>query len=183
MIYFIESGWLGPIKIGFTAGPVAARVRGLSTAHHRELTVLLTMEGDTVVERELHHRFADHRMRGEWFHPAPDLLSFICDAYIPPEARDEAPLPMVADGEEWRSEALRAILEMLIAVNTEDVDRFRRAHEIATKRIGEAAARSVLADKIKAMVDEQVAADEAKRQTARNRQPPAVDPGDDVPDR
>ena len=168
MIYFIESGWLGPIKIGYTNGPVEARLRGLSTAHHQALTVLLQLPGDLRTERELHERYARHRLRGEWFKPAPDLLAFICDQHQPPDIK-KAPYPVVTTWAEWQAEALRGLIEMVKAINSEDTNRFRDAYERTMQRMHESQARDALASQFKAMLDAQVKADEETRQRKRTK--------------
>lgn len=58
------------VKIGRTVN-LAARMKALDT------TALATMPGGPSEEAELHRRFADHRVRGEWFTPAPPILEFI----------------------------------------------------------------------------------------------------------
>lgn len=76
-IYFIRCGENGPIKIGFTAKPVAARLEELQTAHHEALCVMGDVPGTVATERILHARFAHLRIRGEWFSPGSDLLADI----------------------------------------------------------------------------------------------------------
>lgn len=75
-VYFIQGG--DHIKIGITNGPVAKRLKALSTAHHQELVLLATQEDASgKLEIELHERFAHLRVRGEWFRAEPDLLAYI----------------------------------------------------------------------------------------------------------
>jgi hypothetical protein len=76
-VYFIRSQKTHAIKIGFTAGKVEDRLKSLQTAHPCELEVLGTLSGSREHEKSLHTRFASLVLKGEWFEPHPDLLSFI----------------------------------------------------------------------------------------------------------
>ena len=76
-IYFVKSEKTHEIKIGFTSGPVEKRLRSLQTAHPSELNLLATIPGTSDHERSLHQKFANIRLKGEWFEPHPDLLAFI----------------------------------------------------------------------------------------------------------
>lgn len=77
-VYFIQAA-SGPIKIG-RAADARVRCAELQTGSHEELVLLATLKGGRVVERELHRRFAEHRIRGEWFHPHADILAHIAAA-------------------------------------------------------------------------------------------------------
>lgn len=85
-LYFVQAGNGGPIKIG-VATDLSKRLAALQTGSPAELRLLGTMTGDMADERALHVRFRDHRLRGEWFSPADDLLAFIR------EATNAAPAP------------------------------------------------------------------------------------------
>jgi hypothetical protein len=76
-VYFIMSDKTQAIKIGFTAGNVKIRLSALQTAHPYKLKVLATLNGNRSYEKELHKRFSQFRLEGEWFEPHPDLLAFI----------------------------------------------------------------------------------------------------------
>ncbi|WP_077801834.1 GIY-YIG nuclease family protein [Streptomyces sp. JHA26] len=56
-------------KIGRTTGTLKARMTQFQTSHHAKLLPLLDVEGD--YEGALHKRFADYRVRGEWFDLTP----------------------------------------------------------------------------------------------------------------
>jgi hypothetical protein len=76
-VYFIQAVPDGLIKIG-KANCVHTRLKELRCASPNELKLLATIEDDDPkAEAKLHKRFAPHRIRGEWFHPAPELLDFI----------------------------------------------------------------------------------------------------------
>lgn len=101
-VYFIRCGASGPIKIG-SAYDVAKRIVGLQTAHFEKLTLLGSSE--VLVEFDVHERFADLRMRGEWFSVSRSLLAFIdqhCQTRLADDVvalelvREEpAPIPVV----------------------------------------------------------------------------------------
>lgn len=76
VVYFIQCGDDGAIKIGIASDPVA-RLRSLQTAHHERLSILVTTEGGQRAEQAYHKRFAEHRLSGEWFNPHPDILAEI----------------------------------------------------------------------------------------------------------
>ncbi|MEU5499825.1 GIY-YIG nuclease family protein [Streptomyces griseofuscus] len=67
-------------KIGRTTGTLKARMAQLQTSHHARLLPLLDVEGN--YESALHERFADYRLRGEWFDLTPlgDPATVVIDA-------------------------------------------------------------------------------------------------------
>lgn len=76
-VYFIKPiGMDGPIKIGCSYMPLN-RLRALMGWSPFPLELLATFEGDFDDERRMHSLFSACRDQGEWFHPAPDLLSLI----------------------------------------------------------------------------------------------------------
>lgn len=68
-VYFVQAGENGPVKIGLAEDP-DRRVAELQTGCFAELRLLGTIAGDRGTERALHERFADYRIRGEWFEPS-----------------------------------------------------------------------------------------------------------------
>lgn len=76
-VYFIRSEKTHEIKIGFTAGRIEDRLRALQTSHPHKLQVLAISLGNRAHEKALHEKFASIRLRGEWFEPHPDLLTYI----------------------------------------------------------------------------------------------------------
>ncbi|MFH1379252.1 MAG: helix-turn-helix domain-containing protein [bacterium] len=78
MIYFIQSGISGPIKIGFTKHESPKqRLSVLQTNHHEKLNLLGTMPGSEKDEAFLHARFKRFKIRGEWFQPVKELIDFL----------------------------------------------------------------------------------------------------------
>ena len=85
MIYFIQEGKRGAIKIGHTYGVnIKRRFQNLQTAHCRVLHVLGTQDGTLHDEDSLHERFAPYHVRGEWFRPAPAVIEYIKANVTPP---------------------------------------------------------------------------------------------------
>ena len=78
VVYFIGAE-AGPIKIGVSCDP-AKRLRTLQTGHPVPLMLLAVVPGGVGVERALHRKFADLRVRGEWFARSPELIAEIDSA-------------------------------------------------------------------------------------------------------
>lgn len=88
VVYFIRSG--DAVKIGKTTN--LARRRQQISAPNAEL--MATEPGYTRRERQLHRRFAIHRINGEWFLLAPPLTAYINalrEAQTPPPASADVP--------------------------------------------------------------------------------------------
>ena len=68
MIYFIQAGNDGPIKIGKAQNPEARR-RELQTGNHKKLKLITEIPGDKEREDSIHNDLQDHQYRAgsEWF--------------------------------------------------------------------------------------------------------------------
>lgn len=78
MIYFIQAGDGGSIKIGTCRdGTFSRRLASLQTGAPDGFEILGVMDGDADAERHLHVKFNSHRHRGEWFTPAVEIIEFI----------------------------------------------------------------------------------------------------------
>lgn len=79
-VYFIQATDGGPIKIGYsaTAEGVQGRLKGMQTGNPQPLVVRRMVEAPPAYERQLHHRLAEWRVRGEWFWPSEYVLD-VCD--------------------------------------------------------------------------------------------------------
>lgn len=77
VVYFVRHGSDGPIKIGKTREDPGRRVGCLQTGNPVPLVLLAVVPGYSETEAQLHERFAEHRIAGEWFRAAPELLAFI----------------------------------------------------------------------------------------------------------
>ena len=76
MIYFIQCGENGPIKIG-QSDNVQERFKQLQTACPYELKLLWMYSGEEYCEKDIHDKFKHEKVRGEWFHPSRTLYIFI----------------------------------------------------------------------------------------------------------
>lgn len=88
LVYFIQRGKRGPIKIGATARNPAARLADLQTASPEKLRLLGCVRSS---ERYLHELFREHHIAGEWFRPHKRVLSFVAKNAIvlpPADKRD-----------------------------------------------------------------------------------------------
>lgn len=78
-IYFLTDG--SYIKIGYTTQDIRKRIQQLNTGSVHKIYLLGWIQGDKKIEKELHKRFSNNRVRmsGEWFAPTQDLIQFIND--------------------------------------------------------------------------------------------------------
>lgn len=76
VVYFIQSGEDGPIKIG-TSSNFSSRLASLRTSQPHEIAVLAVVSGGRSLERSYHKKFADMRVVGEWFDPQEPILAEI----------------------------------------------------------------------------------------------------------
>lgn len=81
MIYFIQKGESGSIKIGYTRSDerssIDSRLRTLQVGSDEPLNLLAAVPGGPALERKLHSAFASGRLTGEWFRPSRELLRVI----------------------------------------------------------------------------------------------------------
>ena len=75
MVYVIQQGKDGPVKIGYSSDPVK-RLSSLQTGNPNQLQLKRVFDGGMEVEQELHTYLDDLRMRdnAEWFSPASEVL-------------------------------------------------------------------------------------------------------------
>lgn len=75
LVYFI-GGKSGPVKIGHTRN-VSERLKKLQTGYHRRLYLLAVIPGGAGLEADLHARFGELRLQGEWFRRSPEMIGLI----------------------------------------------------------------------------------------------------------
>lgn len=73
-IYFITDGKF--VKIGIS-NDVNQRLKALQTANPRQLELLYSIKGDSLLEESLHGIFTNSRVKGEWFELDESIYSFI----------------------------------------------------------------------------------------------------------
>lgn len=76
VVYFIKRSSDNAIKIGYS-GCMKQRWSLLRCTAESELTILAIIDGGKKVESRLHDKFADHRIKGEWFYPCEELIKYI----------------------------------------------------------------------------------------------------------
>lgn len=74
MIYFIQAGEDGAVKIGWSLN-VTKRMSDLQTSHSHKLRIIRTIDAPRWVESWFHRHFASIRLAGEWFSFVPHLLT------------------------------------------------------------------------------------------------------------
>lgn len=78
VIYFVQAGKDGPIKIGHSStGGLKARIGELQVGSQAKLILLGIELGTLTDETKRHVKFNHLRLRGEWFKPDRDLLEHI----------------------------------------------------------------------------------------------------------
>ena len=76
MIYFVQAGDDGPIKIGTSNNP-ESRIDSLQTANPNKLKILHIGPGKRTREKAIQRHFHHLSISGEWYCPEEDLLNFI----------------------------------------------------------------------------------------------------------
>lgn len=76
MIYVIQAGTNGPIKIGYAIDP-KRRIRQLQTASSEALSLIKVFPGDKIVENRIHTDLRQFRKRGEWFDVSDDVFAYL----------------------------------------------------------------------------------------------------------
>lgn len=77
MIYFIQAGENGPIKIGKTGNSIAQRLAQLQTCNPEKLRLIWIQKAGNITEERIHKELETYRIRGEWFE-ARAVLKYIC---------------------------------------------------------------------------------------------------------
>lgn len=127
MIYFIAAPDLNMVKIGYSAKPHARFVKVRSDCPVR-VVLKRTMDGDTAVERDLHSRFSDARVRGEWFHITTTVAAFM-------DGLDEPAIqPVSIKRNNWNHR--ECLVNEGVSALYQDVKSFSLAHGFSPRRFG-----------------------------------------------
>lgn len=82
MIYFAHAIGTDLVKIGFTAGEPAKRLKELQTGCPQRLELLAAIEGTEADEGRWHKDFERDRTHGEWFKLTPRMMLAIARAEV-----------------------------------------------------------------------------------------------------
>lgn len=75
-VYIAHANY-GKLKIGFTAGAVQNRMRQLTNATGGDVTLMASCAGTRRLEQQIHERFAEYRLEGEWFEDCAPIRDWI----------------------------------------------------------------------------------------------------------
>lgn len=75
IVYFIKNKTTNSIKIGRTNDDIETRLSQLQTCTDCELVVVKVIECNSrIVEAQLHEKFANYHIRGEWYNITEDMI-------------------------------------------------------------------------------------------------------------
>jgi len=96
MIYVIEEGLNGPLKIGTTVN-LEERLKTLQGGNSKQLKIIMSFEGGSTLENKIHKDLAEFKIRknGEWFYRDEKVFSYL-KKISPFEPKTE-----IQDGEEY----------------------------------------------------------------------------------
>jgi transposase len=80
VVYFLKNGVRGQVKIGFTEN-LKGRISSLQGATPDAVAVIGTIPGTRKTEMKMHKRFAEYRVRREWFRIEGSLAKFLKDTF------------------------------------------------------------------------------------------------------
>ncbi len=76
MIYAIQAGSGGPLKIGYATDPYK-RLRQLQTGSSEKLHLIKVVYGNREFEKKIHLELSAFRIHGEWFGVSDDVLAYL----------------------------------------------------------------------------------------------------------
>lgn len=76
-IYFLLCDKHNAVKIGFTRGLLAKRLKAYKTFIPYDYDILKVIKGTMLEESQLHKRFVKDKIREEWFNYSEELKEFI----------------------------------------------------------------------------------------------------------
>ncbi len=133
-VYIILADRSGAVKIGYSRNP-AARLAQIKTSSPETITVLRLLEGGYELERRLHVRFSDLRIKREWFSYSDEMMGNLgAQEYIAP--RKVAPEVFTF----WSHEARRAAAARQNAIAADPIRREARRAKLRATRARKAEA-------------------------------------------
>lgn len=91
MIYFLQAGDDGPIKIGYTTS--VDQIKSWQEGSPVPLKLLATFEGSLEVEAYLHSKFLRFRQHGKWFKRSQEILNFVQNSNLLHNLLEDKPTP------------------------------------------------------------------------------------------
>ena len=78
-VYFLQPKFNeeGPVKVGYSIDPICRVQQINNRLKESPLALVAVFPGTREQERELHKRWAEHRLIGEWFRPVPAIRDAI----------------------------------------------------------------------------------------------------------
>lgn len=76
MIYLIKSEENGMCKIGFSLTP-ELRLKSIQTSCPYKLELIIVIDGDIGIERQIHDKFISLKSKGEWFLYSDEIVDFM----------------------------------------------------------------------------------------------------------
>jgi hypothetical protein len=92
MIYIIQVGKSGPVKIGRTNDPIS-RIKSFQVMHFEQLRIIRLFWGEHLEENHLQTLFLPHRIRGEWYNYHQDMMKDV----------GLVPIKDVSDFDSWKA--------------------------------------------------------------------------------
>lgn len=89
MIYFLQAGDNGPIKIGYVTS--VDQIKSWQEGSPVPLKLLATLEGTLEVEAYLHSKFLRFRQHGKWFKGSQEILNFVQNSHLPYSLLEDKP--------------------------------------------------------------------------------------------
>ena len=141
MVYFIQSGLTGPIKIGFTGSDrsPANRLRTMQVGNPELLQLLAVIpDGGRQTEKWLHRAFAYAHIRDEWYQPDTLLLRVVervqngddLTALVKHIERERPETPRPRRGRREHKRRVQSRIQREIAAGTLKVKRFDNDGEV-----------------------------------------------------
>lgn len=111
VVYFVQEGKSGPIKIGWTSNCPHRRRDNLQIGNSEDLYLLGVLpDADQSLEARWHKCYSKYRKRSEWFWPARELVEAIDRQFPPPERQKQPKLVYTNEGPK-RLDALKSWLK------------------------------------------------------------------------